>query len=241
MKNLIALIGLFVLVTSATMNKNNPSKNTSTEDLIKNETFVEFLSHFEKKELPFSIGLEELHSPMTLKKHQQQSARLSKKQFIRSPISNSEFIPEARMGRMSRMGPPELIPVGRFYPNEKMIAVIYSSKQRFGSPTNKNYNIVIYDIKGNVLPHSNDEFRQQTISLAQTNIEETMTGMIDKKGRIWKNTYKNMWKKNVQEKGIIDNEIIDFKIANTEVFSLNKQGEIEQLKEVPVTAKASLK
>lgn len=238
--NLIALAGLFILITSATFsNKKENTETTLIADTSK-ESFIEFLSHFEKKEMPYSLGLNELYKNAALPSQRPQPAKLNKRKRMTSPIQNSDFIPEARFGGMSRMGPPELIPVARFYPNEKMIAVVYSSQMRFGAGLHKSYMLQLYDLKGNIISPNKEASFDSAHLIALSSVDESMTCTIDKKGRIWKNTYKNIWKEDVNEKGIVGNGITGHEIESTEVFELKEDGALVQLKEIPTTAKASL-
>ena len=239
-KNLFALLGFFILATSA----NYPIKTKTAEDpvitAVSNDSFAEFLSHFEKKELPFDIRLGDLKGYDDFKKNNTVTEKAPKKTVGQSPISNSEFIPGAQFARMSRMGPPELTPVARFYPSENIIAVIYSSSLRFGSGLDKSYNMVVYDMRGNILPATAKEKIGQSFLVAQSSVEQSITCHIDEKGRVWKNTYKNKWKESLDDKWINENEITGFEIEDTEVFALNRNGELEKLKEIPTEAKAYL-
>ena len=173
-KSLIALAGLFILITSATFSvkKENPKTPANTD--FSNESFVEFLSHFEKKDLPYSLGIDELYGTQELKIKKPHAAKLSKKQRIVHAIQNSKFIPAAQAGRMSRMGPPEIVPVARFYPNEKTVAVIYSSKLPFGTGINKTYELLFYDLKGNLIKDEIDEFIDPATTAAYSSVEESM-------------------------------------------------------------------
>lgn len=239
-KNLIALLGLFVLATSATFSAKTKKVENPVTNGISKETFVEFLSYFEKKELPFRIGLEDLEAYNGYKKNKTNTTEANKRIGGRSTISNSNFIPGSRFSKISRMGPPELIPVARFYPNEKMIAVIYSSNLRFGSGLDKSYNMVVYDLKGNILPAAKKNESPLSFLVAQSSVEQSITFQIDQQGRIWKNTYDNIWEENLDKKWINENAITGFEIKNTEVFELDKNGKLEQLKEIPTVAKASV-
>lgn len=240
MKNLIALLGIFTIATSATFSTKSKKAEAPIINNISKESFVEFLSYFEKKELPYSIGLENLEAYNGYIKNNTSTKEAINRHGSRSAISNSNFIPGSRFGKMSRMGPPELIPVARFYPNEKMVAIIYSSNLRFGSGLDKSYNMVVYDLKGNILPATSKDKNPASFLVAQSSVEQSITFQIDKQGRIWKNTYNNIWEKNLDDNWIDKNVITGFEIKNTEVFELDKNGNLEKLKEIPTVAKASV-
>ena len=142
----------------------------------------------------------------------------------------------------SRMGPPDVQPVARFYPNEKMIAVIYSSRRHF-SDINQSYNLAVYDLKGNSLfprAENGKRFSRLEFNLGSTSLKKTVTFRIDEQGNIWKNTYKNVWKNKLKKKGYLNNQLVDFKLKDTKVFQLNDKGAAEELKAIPSEARASL-
>ena len=162
----------------------------------------------------------------------------------KSPISRSRYIPENEHRIMSRMGPPELNPIARFYPSEKTVAVVYSSAQPFGGGLNVQYNLVVYDLKGRVLPDQKKEKHQMSLSssfqLANSSMEKTTTCSIDAKGNIWQNAYENKWKNDVRKNGTNSNKLVDFKLQKTQVFNIAANGSIAALKEYPTTFRASL-
>ena len=83
-------------------------------------------------------------------------------------------------------------------------------------------------------------FGINSFQLAQANYEESTTCRIDEQGNIWKNTYKNVWKEDLSKKGVKGNKIVDYKLAGTDVFTINDSGTVVQLKELPVDDRASL-
>lgn len=249
-KNLIVLSSLVFLGTLF-----SGFVSPRTEIIIEDkggESFAEFLSHFEKTELPYRFALDdfkqyEVHkkgiSKAAYKKTQKKfSKSRMRKGGVESPISRMKYIPEVARGRFGRMGPPEVHPVARFYPNKKMVAIVYSSKRRFSKDLNTNYNLVVYDLKGKVLfpSKANQKDFRYAFNLGFSSLENTVAFEIDKEGRIWKNTYDNVWKKNIKKSSFLDNQLVDFKIMDTEVFELNEKGVAVQLKDIPAEARASL-
>ena len=239
-KNLIALVGLFVLATSATFSVKTETAEDPAMKGISDESFIEFLSQFEKKELPFNIGLEDMTEYENFNENKKSKNKVAKFSSSNSPLSRSKFLPWTQYARMSRMGRPEMAPIARFYPNEKMIAVIYSSSLSFSKGMDKSYVMVVYDMQGNVLPKSSKEDFGVSHLVAQSGVSQSVTCHIDKKGRVWKNKYKNIWKEDLDKKWINENELTGFEITDTEVFELDKNGKLEKLKEVPSVAKACL-
>ncbi len=234
-KNMFAIASLFgiALFTMAFVKKD--ATITSADG----QSFVEFLSYFDKTNLPYSIGLNDMPAYKDYRKNTGKISVSQKQQAIpgRSPIATSSYIPEGRFGMMSRMGPPDIQPLARFYPNDKMVAIIYSVQQRFGDGLHKQFNLMLYDLKGNILPKNKEN---QSYQLAFSSVENTGTCTIDANGHIWVNTYQNIWKKNVANEGYIGNELLDFKLSGTEVFKINTKTGLEQLKDYPITSRASL-
>ena len=226
-----------MILSSAFVNP-NPSPSMSEEAGIKE--FASFLSHFEKTELPFQLRLDDL------KQYEQQPAqqlKYSKKKVQKkagvSTLANTKYLPEINFGRFSRMGSPEVEPIARFYPTEKTIAVIYSVKRRFGSQLNKQYQMMLFDFKGNAIATSKDYGKNVSFPIGSTSMDETITCQIDRNGRIWKNTYENIWEKDVRKSGIRDNQLLGFKIKDTEVYSWNETGMIAKMKEIPTNDRAA--
>jgi hypothetical protein len=229
------LIGAALIFTAFSL------KNASSAKPAKSESFAGFLSHFPKVSLPYSIGLGDFEGYKVYQNGKGQHVAQAIATRPASPISRSKFIPGSEHFTMSRMGPPELQPVARFYPNEKMVAVIYSSSLPFGGDLNKSFHLVVYDLKGNVVsvksekPHKIREFQ-----LAYSSLENTVTCTLDAQGHIWQNSYENVWKYNPEEKGYADNKLMDFKLKNTLVCQLGNDGKISEMKHYPTTSKASL-
>ena len=139
-KNLFVFASLILLVTLFSAFR--PAVETTTETN-KGESFTEFLSHFEKVELPYEITFDDFENykqfksadkskkgKKQYKKSKMKSSKIGKTYtdkngFIHSPIRFTKYIPEISRGRFSRRGPPRMYPVARFYPNEKMVAVIF--------------------------------------------------------------------------------------------------------------------
>ena len=248
-----ALIFSALLLAGATLlsgfviSPNKIKNKTITIPEVKKENFAEFLSHFPKIEMPFELKLEDLKPERYDRSRVASKKRISKKKgkakFNISPIARSEFIPEASFS-FGRMGPPQLEVVGRFFPNKKSIAVIYTSKSRFNiGGLGENYHLLIYDLKGNIVFPQKEKDQKRVYAgflLAYKNMVNTVTCQIDKEGYIWKKTYENEWEKDVKEQGYVENEITSYTITDTEIFKLNDKGIAVELKELPVTDRASL-
>lgn len=224
--------------------------------------FAEFLSHFKKVELPYSMNLEDFKQYESYKKGTQgrKSKKMRKKKINSQPAIYSEFLPKTARAMFSRKGGPSNYPVARFYPNEKMIAIVYCTRDVFAGNLFQSYNLAIYNLKGEILfpksPVSNENlngsnsnsqqrvaYRDQfpeAFNIGSTSHEKTISFRIDEKGNIWKNTYDNVWKKSLKKKGYRNNQLVDFKIKDTQVFQLNDKGVVEELKAIPSDGRASL-
>jgi len=241
-KNLVVLPSIILLsVLSSAFRPAEPTPNTE----IKKESFAEFLSHFDKVELPFEIKLSDLNYDQNPQIQVKQKKVKSKGIFQVSPIARTKFIPEVANGRFSRMGPPTVHPVARFFPTEKTVAVIYTVKSRFTQAFEKTYRMVIFDLEGNIIgvpKKKKDElfFPEKSITLAFSSGHQTLTCKIDQQKQIWLNTYDNEWEKDVKKNGFNGNEIVSFDLKETKVFKINQKGLVDELKEIPSDARASL-
>lgn len=212
------------------------------------QSFVEFLSHFPKIEMPYELKLEDMKFSKFDSNRAIMKKKISKKSIkgnrINSPIARTKYIPEITSGMFSRMGPPQVEAVARFFPNKKSIAVIYTVQNRYDiGGVNKAYQLLIYDLKGKILfpeKEAKNKIVYQGFPLAHSSRENTVTCQIDKEGHIWKKTYKNEWKEDLKVKGVLENEITSYTLTDTEVFKVNDKGIAVQLKEFPIEDRASL-
>lgn len=219
-------------------------------------SFAEFLSHFEKVETPFEVNLKNNYKYEDQKTKHLASMAKSKSRHSKTSKSTSTdnrtlmrgYIPELKSGMFSRSGPPEVLPVARFYPNDKMIAVIYMTYHPFRGERMSEYVLTLYDLKGNIVKDKKDTKSKEEVdysfqsgfTLAFNSYRETETFSIDKKGQIWKKTYKNIWKNDIKNKGLEGNEIVGYDLKGTEVFQIQANGLVEASKSYNVEDRASL-
>ncbi len=244
-KKVFSLSGLFCILFSSTAFI-NPQTEVIEAKIDNTRTFANFLSYFEKIETPFQIGLDDLKDYDKSNLKNKISQKLNSKAFQTTQSVMSNYIPELRSKLISRQGPPQILPIARFYPNNNMIAVIYMPYYRFWSSGISEFKIVLFDLKGNnIKEHKKSKklLAPKAFSLANNNSKITQTFSIDKgdKGAIiWKNTYKNVWKKDIQTYGQKDNEIIDYKLTATDAFKITAIGEIEQAPAYSIDSRASI-
>ena len=229
------LLGVALLFTAFSSKTSIPTEKVASE---KGESFLEFLSYFPKTDLPYSIGLKDFkgYAP-----YQNGSAPIVTPQRAvdYSPISQSKFMPEEGIRIFSREGPPVLQPVARFYPNEKMVAVVYSSKRPFHNDLLSKYYLLLYDLKGKFIPASKDKSqRMQAFPLAASAYQYSSTCFIDANGYVWINRYDNQWKKDVRKTSYANNQLVDFALAETKVFKMGAGG-VTETNDYPTASRAS--
>lgn len=246
-KTYFSLSGLFlVFMLSSGFIKPNTEV---VEPTGRKASFAEFLSHFDKIDMPFSVNLNNKYVYENQKKTKLKkvSKKAPKTKSQNNYLLMKNFIPEIKSGMFSRSGPPAVIPIARFYPNDKMIAVIYMTYFPMRSERMSSYNMSLYDLKGKRIQtdkrarEEEDEFDlPYGFNLAYNSYQKTESFSIDEQGQIWKKTYKNIWKNNVKETGFIDNEIIGYDLEKTNVFDIHSNGLVEESKSYKVDDRASL-
>lgn len=227
---------IFVFLTSAF----TPASETHSLEkaVAKKISFPEFLSHFEKVSMPFQVGLEDqwkYELPNKSKKAGKKS--LEKKAPDRREMG--EYLPIFSTGLYSRMGPPQVVPLARFYPNERSVAVIYMVYKRFWRANSGNYQMAIFDLKGNLINKEQSRL-SEGFELARNSREETQTFIISDDGYIVKTKYKNIWRNDQQKKGVKDNQIIAYEKQGEETFYINEKGLVKAVKNYPDNSRASL-
>jgi hypothetical protein len=227
-KSIIALVSLLGLAIISMAFVQKPIQVKTTEQAVEKESFLAFLSQFKKVELPYSIGLNDLDGYQDYRDNKAKPAAKGAKNIS---IKTTRFIPESTAGKFSRMGPPVLSPVARFYPNNQMVAVIYKSQGPFSSEIYASYSLIFYDLKGNILPKSKDDMKwSRGFTLAYSDMENSMTCTIDAAGNISQTEYKNVWKKDVHEHGFEGNKLVDFKPEKTTFLALDSKGNLSESK-----------
>lgn len=182
-------------------------------------SFAEFLSHFNKIELGYEVGLRDFSGTKKLLEAEQVSKKKRRKGVYKEArLIDHLYLVEHEL--YSRMGPTEILPIARFYPNEKTVAVIYIPYRAIGYSGYFNYKLAFFDLQGNVLPAAKEKNMRSTPAffLGGSRMESAITFRIDESGRISQDHYEKIWKDDLDEKGPIDNEVIDYKLTNTKVF-----------------------
>lgn len=237
-KSLVSLATLFILAITSTAFVQKPNSTKIPVIVEENgESFLEYLSQFKKVDLPYSIGVDDMPEYAEYR-------NIDSKNRLKNPaqaqLKPSKFLPESMQGKwFSRSGPPELTPVARFYPNLQMVAVVYSSKLPFGNGLNSSQYLVLYDLKGNILPKTKEKTTfNRAFNIAYSSLNKTMTCRIDANGNITQQVYKNQWRQDVAKNGLEGNTIQSFKKENTLAFQIDSKGNIAEQKQSAVASRA---
>ncbi len=238
-------IGLLFLITLVVNGlKTNPSipKEVATHRVAYEPSFAEFLSHFEKTSLPFAVKLSDLKGAHIKTLAHSKPRKINYRKKNNNAAFGTRFIPELAFGGgFSRMGPPKIEPVARFYPNEDMVAVIYTSLHNFGYGA-KSYNLVIYNLQGEIVfpKMEEDHYRLSGYNIGGKWPQKTVTSQIDETGYVWTKTFENQFEKDVKVEDQYKSPVIGFKLSNTEVLNLNSKSDLRAIKEYPSTAHVSI-
>lgn len=227
----------------------------------KEKDFRQFLSYFDAVNLPYHTTLSEIedyiktgqtlrNANLTEKEREKNRMLYQAKRERSKAISNPDFLPEAFLGRISRMGPPLFEPLAQLELGKNRIGVVYASSTRYEN-FYKQYKMLVFNKKGELLnaplpSKSASNFklkrapRTEGFLIAQTGIRKSSTFNIDAKGHIWINTYEHEWANDIKTCAIEENTLVNSKLVETEVFEVNSKGQIEEMKEYPTVAKACL-
>ena len=183
------------------------------------EKFLDFLSYFEKVSLPYSMNLKDFECTAYSKKGKFTKSKISTQdqKFFQKAM---EFLPPFSVV-FSRTGRPYIQPVARFFPDDETVAIIFSSSMQFHAPTNKNYTLVCYDLKGNLLGYklkNNLVINNQRIGF--TNLHQCQVFTILPSGKIKTTLYGNDWASKVGTVALEENKLLGFKKLNEVNYKL---------------------
>lgn len=194
--------------------------------------FLEFLSYFEKVSLPYSVDLKTYEQRQFSKSARSKKANLTTGDQKFTKIAH-EFLPSVRAGKFSRMGRPLLQPIARFFPDDKTVAVIYSSKLQFNSAMISDYTLVYFDLKGNLLGGSRKKgLHPNDRRIGFTNQHHAQTFTILPSGKIETVFYDNHWKAKAGSMPYEQNELLGFKKVKTVTYELAGARGIQEIAQV---------
>ena len=210
------------------------SKTQSTiEEENKQMQFIELLSYFENKMLPLEIlpqSMEEYGSSKTKTSAVLSSAQLAKVDTREFRTITQKFIPGLMALKFSRMGPPLIVPVARYYPSEETVAIIYELRHRYSSPNNRSFYLSYYDLKGNLLNQHEVKNNKRKVKKLETDFLvasisylETRNLKIDKWGTIQIDLFENNWEQDPKKVSMEDNQFLALTKVKQERYELHPQ------------------
>lgn len=243
MKKIFFLLGGLFIGLTAFVGTNNQEKK-----------FQAFLDEIETTALPYQIVLEDLVS------NDPEGQSFYNKvgdEYYQKMTNYKSFIPELMTGSFSRMGPPAIELLYKIEVSEEVVGVIYASHHHLYQQS-AGYHLMLYSRKGKLLNYKtgvatkrkkkrkNKLFFQTGVPpsflLAYQGMEDTQTATIKANGEIHIHKMLNNWEKDVEEYGVMENEIVGYQKVKEERFSLGEKGEIRPI-EIPLArdARAALK
>lgn len=214
----------------------NKTKKIYTEKK-QQQSFTEFLSYFEEVELPFetSIGYQESYSIDTFDvKEKTKNKKIVTNQMLKDwdEIKN-EFIPETKLSFRIRMRVHQsLAPYVKFYPNDKVVTIIYISFVPMGNA--RNYRMLTYDLNGNLLFYGKGS--KNYFDLGGVYQSQNFAIQISKEGVIRKDIFKPKDREGFYQNRL-SNKPITFENVKTDFFEIKEYGKIEKIKEVHLNEK----
>lgn len=184
--------------------------------------FAEFLSCFQKVDYPSDISYTQI------KKYQEEY--LSKRKMILKKGTASQktfrtYIPEVGLGQFSRLGPPKVQPLARFYIDDKTIAVTYLLHRQFDN-SSFSIHMVTYDLCGKPKNVVEDlrPLKFESVLIARSSPTETMLCEFKNQKELVVTTYSNVWEKDISEAGLLNNSIIYMNKKKMERITITKSG-----------------
>ena len=197
--------------------------------------FARFLSHFDKVDKPQTLDLASLTAVF------QDNKFITEKPAIENDLQE-KFIYESKRFRISRMGPPEIYPVARYYPTEEHVAVVYVSKMKFGHAP-LSYVVKIFDFNGQSIKVNNKKGIPNTFGsmpIASKGYHNATTFEMKDDGTYCLKDFEPEWKLDVGKFGVHDNEIISYHLKDTRFYKINSKGQIQHLSSPPMEDRAML-
>ncbi len=243
MKKLSLLLGVCLVALTAFVAP-NPSKQ---------EKFENFITGLTELDFPFQIGIEDMTSRYDVYECLSNEELETK---YRQMGEFRDFLPETK-NRFSRLGPPLVEPIAKMQVADKIIGVVYSTFRQGRYRGENAFLVMFFDDRGKPIDHgmtTNEKERRSQwfpakrpdvmgYALAFHGLENTQTVTLKEDGRISLELFENLWTKDIDEHGLLDNEITGYKPVSTEEFFITSQGKIKTIKakELVKTASASFR
>lgn len=251
MKIFALIISIFSFTVTPILNSGE-SELTLTELAIKpeignNKTFVRFLRHFDKVEIPDDIDHAKIQEYKSKYMGSQRNLT-ARNSDVQRDVRNYIIDPSAII--FSRMGPPLVIPMDRFYLDENTLAVTYLVRQNYDFFGFKIL-MSLYDLEGNeILDVTNSKENLETLAMqvglnkskskknnsiviAGFDSVNTILCSFNSQNNLNVDSYKNNWTKDVKEFGVISNTIANYERLKTEAVTINADGRVDIKKVEP--------
>lgn len=202
--------------------------NLAEKEVDRQEKFLDFLSYFEKVSLPYSMDLKKFEGTAYSKKGNLKKTKRSiqEREFFQKAM---DFLPPMSV-RFSRIGRPNIQPIARFFPDDETVAIIFSSSIQYHTPMTKEYSLVCYDLKGNLLKNKlNNNLEVNSQRIGFTNFHQCQIFTIFPSGKIKTTLYVNDWASKMGEVSIEKNKLLGFNKIKETHYELE---EVRGIKEV---------
>lgn len=219
---LLVIAGFFL-----STNADKPSKVDFEKLKNVDHDFVEFLSAFEKTDLPYEmtkadmIALEQEET----RYNRHENALLTR--FVKGANDDLKVF--------SRGGPPTIVPLKRFYPSDKTVAVSYMEKGRFEIATTTIL-VAVYTLKGKLISIKNQvkdgRFKYTMMknpAMSSSNLDQLETFRVTENGILHKATYKKTWQKDREKYGVKNNKVISYDLLSQETIQIAEDGHLVSL------------
>jgi len=225
MNYLTALMVISGLFFSTSIDKPNKVNFEKLKDV--DREFVDFLSSFEKTDLPYEMTIDDMIALEQMKPEYKKHRNDLLTKYVTGNHSGMKIF--------SRGGPPIITPLKRFYPSEKTVAVSYLQKGRFREST-ATVMIAVFTLKGKLvglkeklLGEKHRKFTGANNFMSSSNHEDMETFRITENGIIHKTTYNKVWEKDIKQHGIENNNIISYDLLSQETLQLSEDGYLASL------------
>jgi hypothetical protein len=225
----LPLLGILVFsLCSFVVSKNHNHENYKND-------FAAFLSHFNKVDKPNALDLASLDLAF-------KNNTFTKEKILIDNVLIEKFIFGRPRFKISRMGPPEIYPVARYYPTEEHVAVVYVSKMRFGNAP-LSYIVKMFDLNGQPIQVKNTKGvlnKFGSMPIASKGYHNATTFEMKDDGTYCLKDFEPEWKLDVGKFGVYDNEVISYHLKDTRFYKVNPKGQIQHLSIPAVKDRAML-
>lgn len=219
---LLVITGFFL-----STNVETPSKVDFEKLKDVDRDFVNFLGAFEKTDLPYEMTKEEIIALEETQPNYKRNENALLSKFIDGP--------QRDLPAFSRGGPPIIVPLKRFYPTEKTVAVTFQKKGRF-MDASASIMVAVFTLKGKLISFKekmlDGKFKQRYDTnpyISVNHYDQMETFRITENGILHKTTYKKIWQKDWKEHGVENNKVVSYDILSQETLQFSEEGALVSL------------